>query len=151
YWERYYRKLLAEADPWQRCRVVHREIDLLIQMLTKLGALPRRSTPQTILDAGCGIALIPHVLAYWGFQVTAIDSCPQGIEVANPLRPSEDELARCVPIWDPCADVPGARELVEDPARSLQKLRSFQAPGGSVSYIVGDWCSADLRPGAFSM
>ncbi len=151
YWERYYRKLLAEADSWGRGRVVHRGIELLIRILTNLGELPRRSTPQTFLDAGCGISLVPHVLAYWGFHVTGIDSCPHAIEVAQKHRPSEEELARCVPIWDPCADAPRARELVDDPARSLQKLQSFQVPGGFVSYIVGDWCSPALRPGVFSM
>src|SRR5262249_22514380 len=138
YWHDYYRGLLAEADPWRRGRVIHREVDLLIRMLSQAGELPR-SAPQTLLDAGCGIALIPHVLAFWGFRVTAIDSCPRAIEVASRHRPTEEELARCVPIWDPCKVMPGARELVEDPARSLQLLRSFKAPGGSVSHIAGDW------------
>jgi SAM-dependent methyltransferase len=150
YWHDFYRELLTEADPWWRSQAVHRHVDLLIRMLTEAGELPR-SSPQTLLDCGCGIALIPHVLAFWGFQVTAIDSCPRAIEVASQHRPGEEELARCVPIWDPCAAIPGALEEVKDPARSLQRLRSFQAPGGSVSYIAGDWFAADLRPGAFGL
>jgi SAM-dependent methyltransferase len=149
-WHDYYRELLAEPDPWHRELVIHREVDLLIQMLTAAGELPR-SSPQTLLDAGCGIALIPHVLAYWGFQVTAVDSCPGAIEVVSQQRLSETELARCVPIWDPCTDMPRARIHVEDPARSLQRLRDFKAPGGSVSYIVGDWLTADLGPGVFGV
>src|SRR5262249_766544 len=68
-----------------------------------VGELPR-SSPQTLLDAGCGIALIPHVLAFWGFRVTAIDSCPRAVEIASQRQPTEEELARCVPIWDPCKD-----------------------------------------------
>jgi SAM-dependent methyltransferase len=151
YWTDYYRELLAEADPWRRGLVVHRDIDLLIRMLSEAGEIPRRSSPQTFLDAGCGVALIPHVLAFWGFQVTAIDSCPRAIEVALQHRPSEEELSRCVPVWDPCKDMPGAHVLADDPARSLQRLRSFKAPGGSVSYIADDWFTADLRPQSFGV
>lgn len=150
YWGDYYAGLLAEVDPWRRGRVVHREVDLLIRMLAGAGELPRRS-PQTLLDAGCGIALIPHVLASWGFRVTAVDSCPAAVEVASRQRPSEEELARCVPIWDPCQDMPGARELVEDPARSLLRLREFRAHGGSMSYLAGDWFDDALQPGTFGV
>src|SRR5262245_8300927 len=110
-------------------------------MLTQAGELPR-SSPQTLLDAGCGVALIPHVLAYWGFQVTALASCPRAVEVAAQHRPGEAELARCVPVWEPCtgehADL-FVRRLVEDPARSLRRLRDFAAPGGAVAYRAGDW------------
>jgi 2-polyprenyl-3-methyl-5-hydroxy-6-metoxy-1,4-benzoquinol methylase len=150
YWQDYYRKLLAEKDAWRRELVTHRGVDLLIRMLADAGELPR-SSPQTLLDAGCGIALIPHVLARWGFRVSAIDSCSMAVEVASRRRPSEEELARCVPIWDPCKDFPGARELVEDPARSLQRLREFQAPGGLVTYSAGDWFTADLASSAFGV
>ena len=41
YWHGYYRELLAEADPWRRGRVVHREVELLIRMLSQAGELPR--------------------------------------------------------------------------------------------------------------
>jgi SAM-dependent methyltransferase len=150
YWHDYYAELLAEADPWRRGRAVHRDVDRLIRMLVGTGELPRR-LPQTLLDAGCGIALIPHVLASWGFRVTAVDSCTAAIEVACLQRPNEEELSRCVPIWDSCADMPGARELVEDPARSLLRLREFQVPGGSVSYLAADWFADSLQPGAFGV
>jgi SAM-dependent methyltransferase len=112
--------------------------------------LPRSST-QTFLDAGCGIALIPQLLAFWGFCVTAVDSCPRAIDIASHHQPTEEELARCVPILDPCQDMPGARELVEDPARSIKRLREFKAPGGAVSYIAGDWYATDLPPGSFGV
>jgi hypothetical protein len=52
------------------------------------------------------------------FQVTAIDSCPESIEVASQNQPSEEELALCVPIWDPCVEMAHCLELVEDPADS---------------------------------
>ena len=150
HWQDYYRELLAEQDTWRRELVVHRGVDLLIRMLADAGELPR-SSPQTLLDAGCGIALIPHVLARWGFRVTALDSCPAAIEIASRHLPSEEELARCAPIWEHCEELPGARELVEDPARSLQRLREFQAPGGSVTYAVGDWLTADLPAEGFGV
>jgi hypothetical protein len=41
--------------------------------------------------------------------------------------------------------------LVEDPARSLERLRSFRAPGGSVAYTAGDWFDAYLQLGAFGV
>src|SRR5262249_29887109 len=144
YWAAFYRDLLAEGDPWERGQAVHRHVDLLIRMLTQAGELPR-SSPQTLLDAGCGIALIPHVLSLGGFEVQAADSSPAAIEVASAQRPGEEELARCVPIWHPCADMPGVRQLVEDPARSLQRLRSFRARGGSVAFLAADWFAPDLR------
>jgi hypothetical protein len=150
YWQNYYRELLADPAPWRRRLVVHREVDLLIRMLLQAGELPR-SSPQPLLDAGCGIALVPYVLAFWGFQVTAIDSCLQAIQLASSHRPTEEELAACVPIWDPSPDMPNAYQLVEDPARSLKRLREFKAPGGSVSYLAGDWLSAELPPGGFGV
>jgi len=151
YWAAYYRELLAAKDTWRLDLVVLRDVEALIRVLTTAGELPMRSSPSTILDAGCGIALIPHILAFWGFQVTAVDSCPQAIEGASRHRPTEEELARCVPIWETCKDWPGARELVEDPARSVERLRSFKAPGGSVSYLTGDWFDLDLPLGGFAM
>jgi SAM-dependent methyltransferase len=148
YWDGYYRELLAGPDSPRRGRVVHREVGLLIRMLGQAHELPR-SAPMTLLDGGCGVALIAHVLAYWGFRVTAVDSCPRAVEVASGYRPTEADLAGCVPIWDPCPDMPGAFELVDDAARSLGRLRDFRAPGGSVEYLAGDWFEADLRPGSF--
>jgi SAM-dependent methyltransferase len=151
YWDNHYKHLRGEADSWRRDQAVYREVEPLILMLRAAGELPPRQNPPTFLDAGCGIALIPHVLAFWGFQVTAIDLCPQAVELASLHRPAEEELARCVPIWEPSKDFPGASILVEDADRSLQRLRSYQAPGGSVTYLAGDWCSVDLPPGAFDL
>jgi SAM-dependent methyltransferase len=150
FWTSFYHGLLAEADSRDRRQVVHRRVDLLIKMLTRAGELPM-SSPQKLLDAGCGIALIPHFLAFLGFQVTAVDSSPDAIEVVSAHRPSEEELARCVPILDPCTDMPGAYQLVQDPARSLQQLRSLRAPGGSATFLTADWLAADLQPGTFGL
>jgi SAM-dependent methyltransferase len=150
YWHDYYGELLAEADPWRREMVVHRRVDLLIRMLAQAGELPR-SSAQTLLDAGCGIAQIPQLLAFWGFRVTAIDSCPRAIEIASQRPATEEELARSVPIWEPCQDMPGARVLVEDPIRSRTRLKEFQAPGEAVQFIAGDWFAADLPSKSFGV
>jgi hypothetical protein len=45
-------------------------------------------------------------------------------------------------------DSPGVFELVEDPERSLDLLRQFRAPGGSLRYLAGDWDDG-LDPGSF--
>jgi SAM-dependent methyltransferase len=128
---------------------VRREVEVLIQILTAVGELPRKSPPVRVLDAGCGIALIPQILAFWGFEVTAIDSCSRAIEVASHHQPSDEELASCVPIWEPFQGLQGVCMLVDDLARSMQRLQSFAAAGGSASYIAGDWFDAQLTPGAF--
>ena len=150
YWHEYYQKLLTEAEDWRREMVIHRRIELLFRMLTESRELPL-TLPQTLLDAGCGIALIPHILAYWGFQVTAIDPCPLAIEFSTQHRPSEEELAKCLPIREPCKDDPSAYTLVEDTVRSLQQLKSFKASGGSVSYINSDWFDTNLQPAMFGI
>jgi hypothetical protein len=150
YWQNYYDGLLSESGPLRRWLTIHSDVDLLIRMLTEAGELPRSSS-ETLLDAGCGIALIPHVLAFWGFRVTAIDSCARAISVASKRRPTDEELARCVSVWEPWTEIPGARIRIDDPAGSLHRLRELRAPGGSVSYITGDWLVTDLSPGTFGV
>lgn len=148
YWTSYYRELLADPDPWRREHVIHREISFLIERLTEVGELPVQSG-RTFLDAGCGIALIPHIFALWGFEVTAIDSCPEAIELARRHQPNEEELARCLPIWESCKGSPYSFQKVDDPSRSLQKLQRLNRPGGSVSYLLADWFSCELQPSSF--
>jgi len=124
YWANQYRELLAEADPWERDQTIDGDVSLLVWMLTEAGELPL-SSPQTLLDAGCGIALIPHLLTFWGFQVTAIDLCPQAVEIGAHHQPTEEELLTYPIYWTP-RPPPG------------------QPPGGPVAYRVGDWLTADL-------
>ncbi len=150
YWEVYYQKLLNTVETRRLKLVTHREVDLLLEVLTATKSLP--TIPgQTLLDAGCGIALIPHILAYWGFQVTAIDSCASAIEVAAQQQPTEEELAQCIRIWEPCSDFPGMREMVADPIRALKELRRFQMPHGSVRYLLCDWFSDCLPPNSYGV
>ncbi len=150
YWNSYYQQLLNETDPWRRKNVVHRGTDLLTDMLTTAGELPSvQSVP--LLDAGCGIALIPHLLAQWGFKVTAIDSCPLAIQVAAEYGPTDEEVARCIEIWDPDEGRPRTYTRVDDPARSLKRLQGFQAPGGLVNYIAADWFDPQLQVTSFGI
>lgn len=127
YWADHYRELLAEQDPVDRDLLTYPQVYLLVWMLLEAGELPR-SSPQTVTDAGCGITIIPHLLASWGFHVTAIDYSAQAIEWASALQPTPDELATYpIPFFS-------------------EQREHFPAPGGSVSYLVGDWLTADLPP-----
>jgi|GEM_PF-3758797 len=141
YWEPYYRELFSQANSRRRDRVIHRQIALLIRMLAKIGELPKPNMSRSFLDAGCGIALIPQVLSYWGFQVTAIDFCAKAIEAAKHLPHNEAELAQCIPSRDFFREESGQSPHQDDFAWPLQKLQSYRSPGGSVAYLVGDWCS----------
>ena len=78
HWADFHKQLLAEGEPWQRKLIIYRKVDLLIRMLTEAEELPR-SSPQALLDAGCGIA-IPR----------AVDD---GTFHANPKRQRGRELA----------------------------------------------------------
>jgi SAM-dependent methyltransferase len=151
YWDNYYRELLTSKDRDRSFYIIYREVDLLIRMLTGLGELPRQPDPVTILEAGCGISLIPHLLAYWGFCVTAVDSCSQAVARAAQQHPTEEELARCIRIWVPITESRRTFELVEDPAQSLAKLRSYQSPGGSVRFLAHDWFGQELDPEKFDL
>lgn len=148
-WNAYYTQLFADSQ--RHARIAHREVRLLEEMLKAAGELPPSKSPALFLDAGCGISLIPHMAAYWGFQVTAIDSSDVAIEYARARHPDEAALARCVQILDPCPDAPDQFQLVDDPTRSLQHLRSLKAPGGSVGYRQCDWFSSELTLATFDV
>lgn len=148
-WEDAYAKIAIEKDRGDHVMEIFREADLLVPALEKIGELPR-STPKTILDAGCGVALIPHILALWGFKVTAIDFSEKAIEIASQLQPSEEDLAKCVPFWE-IDRKDGYTRLVTDKSRLLRRLRTFKAQGGSVSFAACDWLSDNLRPGSYEL
>ena len=148
YWQEYYERLAEERDRRRQQAIILRSVDNLIRMLRQAGALPC-SSPQALLDAGCGIAAVPALLARWGFQVTATDSCPLAIDLAAQLVLTDEHLACCVPTWGEWKDMPPVS--VGPPARALHRLRSLAASGGSVSYKKGDWFAWNLAPGSFSV
>ncbi len=150
YWQAHYARLFSEENAWRCEFAVYCEVDQLMRMLISAGELPR-SSPTKLLDAGCGIALLPQVLAYWGFEVTAVDICPAAVEFAMRHRSTEADLAKCIPIWQSDGNSLGTWTLVEDPSRSLERLREFQSPGGVVNYSVGDWFTLDLAIGGFDV
>lgn len=128
YWADDYQTWRTTADPEQWFIEVDCEVSVsvLVYMLTEAGELPR-TTPQTILDAGAGLALTPYLFEYWGFSVTALDLCPEAVAIASRYRPTE-ALLRTYPIhWS-----------------SQHSAQGFQAPGGSLAYRAGDWLTADL-------
>jgi SAM-dependent methyltransferase len=147
------------VDLWMFDQGLHRDCNRVADILAAHGAMPDRdgqggghadgsAAPRRILDAGCGISLLPHVLAYWGFQVTAIDISPRAIAFASALAPEETDLARCIDVFDPYTGSNDlmrkhARVLVKDPARSLAGLRAHRAATpGTITWIAGDWLTA---------
>lgn len=150
YWDGYYEELLKERDPRRRQLVAYREVDLLLRMLEETERIPRTS-PATMLDAGCGISLIPHLLAYIGFTVTGLDLCATAVDLTQGYDPAEEDLARCVPVWDQVPGSPRVRELVNDPLRSLQRLQQLHVRGGAVRFQVDDWFSPALTDESFDV
>ena len=120
-------------------------------MLLSAKELPPASSQRTFLDAGCGIALIPHLLAYWGFRVIAVDLCADAIKSVTDKSPSEECFARCVPIWERYPPDSNSFQLMDDPGRSIERLRSFQSSGGSLKYLACDWFSDELLPNSFTI
>lgn len=147
YWADYYRELMNESDDSRRDLVLHRETSALRQALRALGWLPFSGQPPRVLDAGCGIALIPRLFAYWGYQVTAVDLCPGAIAIAKTYQADEVELAKCIDLWR--TETGRSYSRVIDPKLSLRELREACRPGGSVRYLVADWHDAQFRPGSF--
>jgi SAM-dependent methyltransferase len=153
YWDDSYRNLLANPhELHRRAWVVYREMFWLVRLLPALGEIPRgpSSPQQTLLDAGCGVSLIPHVLAYWGFQVTAVDLSAQAVEWARRQEPDEVELARCIPAWEVSASGMSAT-MLEDPEQSLAMLREYRSYRGSLRFLHCDWKDDSLPAGGFGL
>ena len=150
FWNRHYAEHLRSNDPAWRHRRIHRPIDRLVEMLQAAGELPCQA-PRRILDAGCGMTSLPHMLRLWGFDVTALDISTKAIAIARQLSPSEDDLAACLPIWEPHPTREHCRICIDDPVRSRERFRALLRPGGSLVHQVGDWLRADLPTGSFHL
>lgn len=152
YWSDYYRDLLADQqDTIRRKLVVWRDCDRLMHTLSRIGKLPVRDGDDEIkfLDAGCGISALPYVLKAWGFHVMALDTCEEAIQISAKRNPSDEDLAKCIRIWEPSRDYRGSFTLIDDPKKSLERLQYLKVAGGSVSFIHADWLDPSVCTGPF--
>jgi SAM-dependent methyltransferase len=150
FWDRHYIAQLEKGDPVWLQRRVHFPVDRLVQRLRDAGELPCPSL-RRVLDAGCGMTLLPQILTHWGFQVTALDASPHAIAYTRQVLPDEAEMAACIRIWEDHPSIQHARCLVEDPVRSLEQFRAWVRPGGSLTHVAGDWMGVDLPLGSFHL
>ena len=152
WWNRYYQELTTgRAAEIRTERVVYRDCRRLINFFASNNVLPMSpSIPAPrVLDAGCGLSVIPNLLVYWGFHVTAIDSCESAITVSRNRKPTELELAKCIKIWEPRQGMKNTFTLIDDPARSLERLKKYKSEGGTLNYLQADWHDKPLVRGEF--
>ncbi len=152
YWREYYSGLLDEAgEDWQREYATFKDLSQLLTQLLQQNAFPLRAdAPRPrFLDAGCGIALTPDVLAHWGLDVTAVDLSETAIDFGRNRTPSESELARCIWIWEPVPNTQVACQLMKKPLRSLEILRQRHMPDGKVHRVKADWLDPSSVCGPF--
>jgi SAM-dependent methyltransferase len=148
-WEAYYENLMSDdTDPDAilpkevfRTMATYPKLRMLLQVLPEVARLPLApdAPPYRVLDAGCGVAAIPHILKYWGFDVTAVDLSSRAIEFCKGLDPSERDLAQCIIVWEPSTLIPGTLMEVKDPERALNLLRTYRSTKGQLTYMYADW------------
>ncbi|MCW8132847.1 MAG: class I SAM-dependent methyltransferase [Planctomycetota bacterium] len=102
YWEAHYKNLFT--NPEEPRSSVYRRFYIMTRELPRLKAWGLKR----VLDAGCGITLLPYILQYAGFQVTAVDISAQAIAYLKDLRPDEAALSKCLVILnkDPQFEAP---------------------------------------------
>jgi SAM-dependent methyltransferase len=141
----------THEDKWRFEIVQYCKVNQLLWLFYQLKIIPADiSKPCHVLDAGCGISLIPYIFKYWGLQVTALDICEKSIELARGYNPDESDLAKCILVLEPEPALNGWFKCVDDPERSLAALKKYQSSNGSLSYMAGDWCTAPLKPESFN-
>lgn len=154
-WDSYYQKVIKlPADDFDKKSSLFKEYDSLMTTLPELTSWEINS----ILDAGCGISLMPYVLEYWGYQVTAIDISKSAIKFLKGFSPTESELARCLRINEPYLDFkdklpPGINisMVVDDIEKTTPFLKNNYVSGGSLNFIAGDWNSPNLPSSSFDL
>ena len=129
---------LHDVDGWNRFWQVRLDQRLLLRMEEGLDVAFCRSQLQHLVDAmranalrsvlcaGAGLAGEPHALAYAGCTVTVLDLSPLAVQVASTRKSPPDAMERY--FERPC-----------------------QAPGGSVTYQVGDFFDPQAAPGPFDV
>jgi SAM-dependent methyltransferase len=100
----------------------------------------------TLLDVGCGPGTITADLADRVSQVTAIDSAPEAIEVAQRTAPANARFqiadVHDLAFADASFDVVHAHQVLQhvaDPVRALREMRRVCRPGGIVAVRDSDY------------
>lgn len=149
-WDPYWRSVLLGAAE-RRARLVERDAYLSLASLRDMGAFAALPGKGRLLEAGCGISLEPHLFAYLGFDVTAIDLSPAAIAHNAANRPSEEDLARCLR-WRLDETRGDQLIFIEEPGLALAQLRHIRRPGGRCRFQVSDWFDRTaLQPGSFDV
>lgn len=158
YWDDRYREKIADRYRfWE-----HRDIRPVMATLDRFAQWPMRR----VLDAGCGISVIPDLLAFWGYDVTAIDLSATAIAFANARTVTTADFVACLqhlerPISPPHDTTPTAASATAASATAFgpdadmawrEKLVNSRAAwGGSLQRMVGDWNSPALPANHFDL
>jgi len=110
---------------------------------------------QTVLCAGNGLSIEPHVLAYAGFKVTAADLSVWASQCGQHWRPQskflKDHLYGSIslrPFWlSPSYAVRKLRWLIRDINKHL--LNPVKCKGGTLKFLTGDLLNPEFCPGPF--
>lgn len=143
-WNDYYNHF--GDDDWRvsrpsECRFASEEIERCFQ--------GRRIS---ILDAGCGLSLIPEVLRYWGHDVTAVDLSSSAIDLNRARDVTAKEMAECIQILIPIEDslyTFPCFHLDKDPAKKIELLESKKRSGGRLEWIAGDYRTDTVCSGPY--
>lgn len=150
YWDAFYAELLAAPpDNLLREGFIYRKITQLDSCMVLL-AQTWQWKATSILDAGCGISLLPFVLQYWGFDVTALDTSAVAIKFLEQQKPTEVDLAKCIEILEPHSNGLSAT-VIRDINRTLPELRKRQCASGKLQFIHSDWNTPALPPATFDL
>jgi SAM-dependent methyltransferase len=108
--------------------------------------LPHLRPELTLLDVGCGPGTITADLAARVGQVTAIDSAPEAVEVAQQTAPANVAFqvgdVHQLHFADASFDVVHAHQVLQhvaDPVRALREMRRVCRPGGIVAVRDSDY------------
>jgi SAM-dependent methyltransferase len=151
FWDSYYTQLLSlPEEDLSRKAFVYRVVTRLDRMLAYTSE-NWGWTCCSVLDAGCGISLLPYLLQYWGYRVTAIDSSQAAIDFLKDHAPAQEVLARCVEVLEPHPTAAGACFVRTELARTLPALQKRRAEGGSLELIRASWNAESLPAASYDL
>lgn len=142
YWQEYYDDLLNDTENVQRLEdIQYRPAGHALTLARYVSEWPLKRA----MSAGCGINAEPHLLAWSGYTVTAVDISPFAIEAAEAHDWSLANLAKAVEVWERNGPPrPDDWKIVRgDIARSQTLLEARRRSGGDVTYIAADWLAIE--------